>query len=141
MQEATREARYVGIGGVAAVIHGLPRMTFDLDLLIDPAPGNTQAVVDALRDAGILGTDRIEAADLIGEGVAALGCTFNIDVLTRTPQTSFAAACERRETVTLDGVPVGMLSRADLIASRRARGQREGTEDVDALRRIERGEV
>lgn len=30
--------RYVVIGGIAAVLHGVPRATFDLDLLIEPTP-------------------------------------------------------------------------------------------------------
>jgi hypothetical protein len=30
-----RKVKYVVIGGVAAVVHGVPRATFDLDLLIE----------------------------------------------------------------------------------------------------------
>lgn len=33
--------RYVIIGGIAAILHGVPRATFDLDILIDPTPENT----------------------------------------------------------------------------------------------------
>ena len=34
------DVRYVVIGGIAAVLHGVPRATFDLDLLIDASPEN-----------------------------------------------------------------------------------------------------
>ena len=33
-----REVRYLVIGGIAAVLHGVPRATFDLDILIEAAP-------------------------------------------------------------------------------------------------------
>jgi hypothetical protein len=32
--------RYVVIGGIAAVLHGAPRATFDLDILIDASRDN-----------------------------------------------------------------------------------------------------
>ena len=34
----SHDVRYVVIGGIAAVLHGVPRATFDLDLLIDATP-------------------------------------------------------------------------------------------------------
>ena len=36
------KVRYVVIGGIAAVLHGVPRATFDLDILIDANPDNAQ---------------------------------------------------------------------------------------------------
>jgi hypothetical protein len=32
------QVRYVVIGGIAAVLHGVPRATFDLDILIEATP-------------------------------------------------------------------------------------------------------
>ena len=45
------EVRYMVIGGIAAVLYGVPRATFDLDILIEPTPQNTQRLLDALLDA------------------------------------------------------------------------------------------
>jgi len=36
------EVKYVVIGGIAAVLHGVPRATFDLDILIEAKPDNAQ---------------------------------------------------------------------------------------------------
>ena len=36
------EVRYVVIGGIAAVLYGVPRATFDLDILIEATPENAQ---------------------------------------------------------------------------------------------------
>ena len=32
------EVKYLVIGGIASVLHGVPRTTFDLDILIEASP-------------------------------------------------------------------------------------------------------
>ena len=44
------DVKYVVIGGIAAVLHGVPRATFDLDILIEAMPENAQRLLDALLD-------------------------------------------------------------------------------------------
>jgi hypothetical protein len=41
--------RYIVIGGIAAVLYGVPRATFDLDILIDANPDNARKLLDALQ--------------------------------------------------------------------------------------------
>jgi hypothetical protein len=36
------DVRYVVIGGVAAILYGVPRATFDLDILMEPTPTNAR---------------------------------------------------------------------------------------------------
>ncbi|MBW2409089.1 MAG: hypothetical protein JRF72_04770 [Deltaproteobacteria bacterium] len=45
--------KYVVIGGIAAVLYGVPRATFDLDILIEATSENVQRLIDALIDAGM----------------------------------------------------------------------------------------
>ena len=45
------KVRYIVIGGIAAVLHGVPRATFDLDILIDANPDNARNLLDAFLDA------------------------------------------------------------------------------------------
>ncbi len=47
------DVRYVVIGGIAAVLYGVPRATFDLDLLIQATPENAAKLLDALYEAEI----------------------------------------------------------------------------------------
>lgn len=42
------DVRYLVIGGIAAVLYGVPRATFDLDILIEPTKENAQKLHDAL---------------------------------------------------------------------------------------------
>ena len=47
------DVKYVVIGGIASVLHGVPRATFDLDILIEALPDNAQRLLNALTDAGL----------------------------------------------------------------------------------------
>jgi len=40
------EVRYLVIGGIASVLYGVPRATFDLDILIDPTIENAQNLLN-----------------------------------------------------------------------------------------------
>jgi hypothetical protein len=44
--------RHAICGGLAVVLHGVPRMTFDLDLVVDLAPENVSRLVDVLAREG-----------------------------------------------------------------------------------------
>lgn len=44
--------RYLVVGGVAVVLHGHPRFTADLDLVVALEPGNARAAVEALAGLG-----------------------------------------------------------------------------------------
>ena len=46
--------RYVVVGGLAVVLHGHPRMTVDLDVVVDLAPGPASRAMDALTSLGLL---------------------------------------------------------------------------------------
>jgi len=47
------DVRYVVIGGIAAVLYGVPRATFDMEILIEATSENAQQLIDALIDAGM----------------------------------------------------------------------------------------
>ncbi len=45
------QVKYLIIGGIAAVYHGVPRATFDLDILIEATPENASCLLKALEEA------------------------------------------------------------------------------------------
>ena len=70
------DVKYVVIGGIAAILHGVPRTTFDLDILIEATPNNAQRLLDAFIDAG-LGTATLISADELLENEVTIfkdGC-------------------------------------------------------------------
>lgn len=125
--------RYVILGGIAAIIYGVPRTTFDLDILIDATPSNAQRLLDALLEAG-LGTAALTSVeDLLGHEITIFRDRVRIDVQTSTPGLRFRSAWRNRETMQFQGQPFHVLSRSDLIASKRAAGRPIDLEDVRLL--------
>jgi GNAT superfamily N-acetyltransferase len=47
-------ARYVVVGGLAVVVHGVTRDIVDLDIVVDPSPSETQRCMHALALAGFI---------------------------------------------------------------------------------------
>jgi len=86
------EVRYVVIGGIAAVLHGVPRATFDLDILIDPTPENARRLLDALARAG-LGTASLTTPEaILANEITVLKDRVRVDILTAAPRLTFERA-------------------------------------------------
>ncbi|MBI2264374.1 MAG: nucleotidyltransferase [Armatimonadetes bacterium] len=128
-----RDVRYIVIGGIAAVLHGVPRATFDLDLLIDPSSENAGLLLAALSDAGLGTASLTTPAELLRNEITIFNDRVRIDVQTFTPGIEFRTAWENRKTVEYQGQKFHVLSREDLIASKRASGRPVDMEDVRLL--------
>lgn len=127
------DVQYVVIGGVAAILHGVPRATFDCDILIEASEENARRTLLALERAG-LGTASMTTADqLCATEVTIFKDYVRLDVQTRTPGLDFEGAWARRETREHDGQRFFILSKADLIASKKAAGRKVDMEDVRLL--------
>ena len=125
--------RYVVIGGIAAVLHGVPRATFDLDILIDATPDNAQRLIDAFLTAG-LGTAAMTTADeILANEITVFKDRVRIDVQTSTPGLTFDEAWAHRISMDYQGQPFNVVSRADLIRAKRAAGRPVDLEDVRLL--------
>ncbi len=129
----SHDVKYVVIGGIAAVVHGIPRATFDLDILIEASPENAQRLLDALLAADLGTAALITAQELVAQEITVFKDRVRIDVQTSTPGITFHSAWQRRETMTYQGQEFYVVSRADLIASKRAAGRDVDLEDVRML--------
>ena len=129
----SHDVRYVVIGGIAAVLHGVPRATFDLDILIEVTQPNAERLLQALRAAGFGTADLIDAQGLLANEITVFNDRVRIDVQTSTPGLTFADAWNHRETMAYQGQEFYVASRQDVIASKRAAGRRKDLEDVQVL--------
>ncbi|MFH2102399.1 MAG: DUF6036 family nucleotidyltransferase [Chloroflexota bacterium] len=127
------EVRYVVIGGIAAVLHGVPRATFDLDLLIDANPDNAKKLLAALLEAKLGTAALITAEELLSQEITIFKDRVRIDVQTSTPGLKFEEAWKRRETMEYQKQKFYVASHDDLIASKRASGRPVDLEDVRLL--------
>jgi len=135
------DVKYVVIGGIASVLHGVPRATFDVDILIEATPENAQRLLDALLDAGLGTASLTSVPDLLANEITIFKDRVRIDVQTSTPGVCFADAWANRKTVTYQGQEFFILSKEDLVASKRAAGRDVDLEDVRLLELPESGDA
>ena len=127
------DVRYVVIGGIAAIVHGVPRTTFDVDLLIEASEPNAARLLKALEAAGIDSAALTTPQQLLAHEITIFKDVVRVDVQTSTPGLSFADAWHRRVEREVSGVPYWILSKPDLIAAKRAAGRPKDLEDVRVL--------
>ncbi len=129
----SHDVRYVVIGGIAAVLHGVPRATFDLDILIEATAPNAERLLQALRQAGFGTADLVDAQGILANEITVFNDRVRIDVQTSTPGLTFQDAWSHRETMGYQGQKFYVASRQDLMASKRAAGRPRDLEDVRIL--------
>lgn len=129
----SHEVEYLVIGGIAAVLHGVPRATFDLDILIRPTEGNVRRLLEALRSAGLGTAGLTDVAGVLENEITVFNDRVRIDVQTATPGITFDEAWSRRETMSYRDQPFFVVCKSDLIASKRAAGRDRDLEDVRIL--------
>lgn len=127
------EVRYMVIGGVASVLYGVPRATFDLDILIEATTENAQRLLAALMEAGFGTATMTTAAEIVKHEITVFNDRIRIDVQTSTPGVSFEDAWRRRKTLNYQGQDFFVLSREDLIVNKRASARKVDLEDVRLL--------
>ena len=127
---------FVLIGGWAVAVHGHPRATDDIDLLVRPTIENASRVVSALKRFG---------APLAQHGVTEglftrerygyrIGCRpLLIEILTAVDGVGFEEACAGAVYVEVEGLTIPVIGRQALIKNKRAAGRAKDLADVDAL--------
>jgi hypothetical protein len=140
-----RGVDFVVIGGIASVLHGAARLTYDLDLCFAADPANLAALGDVLvaLDARLRGVAEPgpfvpDAATLRRIEVLTLATRLgDLDVLARPAGApSYEALRRRADRYDLGGFSVLVASVEDLIAMKRAAGRPKDLADVAELEAI-----
>ena len=109
--------KYLVIGGVASVLHGVPRATFDLDISINPTLENASNLLAAMMEANLATAELITADEVLANEITIFQDKVRIDVQTSTPGLAFADAWKNRETMEYQGQEFYVVSKDDLILS------------------------
>ncbi len=122
------------IGAFALAVHGHLRATKDLDLWVRPTKENAERAFHAVSAFGVL-PENLSSEDFATSGnIIQLGISpARIDILTRVADLDFEAAWSRRVDAAYGDQKVFVLSRDDLIASKRAAGRPQDLVDLTAL--------
>ena len=127
------DVKYVVIGGIASVLYGVPRVTFDLDILIEASADNAKKLLKALMEVGFGTAAMTTPDDVVSHEITVFNDKVRIDVQTSTPGITFDDVWLRRKTINYHGQDFFILSKQDLIASKRACKRAVDLEDVRLL--------
>jgi hypothetical protein len=126
---------YLIVGGYAVSFHGYPRPTGDLDVWVPMNTDTARRLVAALDKFGFGSAGATEKMFLAPGQVVRLGVPpVRIELLSSISGVEFAACAARRVDTKLDGVPVRIISREDLIANKRAAARNKDLNDLLHLR-------
>lgn len=139
------------VGGTAVILHGVPRTTADLDLVVDLEPGNLRRLVSAMNRLGYRPRAPVEPADLCDpdlrrawiENKGMRAFTFHlpghplsdIDILIDSPL-DFAELSVGAERVNAGGLTLHIAGLEDLIRMKEVAARDQDLADADALRRL-----
>jgi len=129
---AEEHVEYLLVGGQAVALHGVPRFTKDADLWLRDTAENIERAKRALEAFGAP-TDTLRALDDARDlDVVWMGHPpARIDLMKQVPGGDFEAAYGARATFEIAGVAVSCVSKADLIAQKRASGRPQDL--IDAM--------
>jgi len=127
------DVKYVVIGGIASVLYGVPRATFDMDILIEATPENASRLLHALLDAGLGTASLTSPEDLLAHEITIFRDRVRIDVQTSTPGLRFEQAWDHRQIMFYQGQEFFVVSKEHLIRSKRAAGRDVDLSDVRLL--------
>src|SRR3990172_9713428 len=152
---AAARIRYVVVGGVALVLHGVVRFTADLDLLVALDPENLEAFLAAVEDLGYKPKLPLRAGDLANprtrvEWKETRGMqvfTFYhpqrpmelVDVFIDEP-IDFAAVERDRQIFTARDIEIPAISISHLKQLKALSGRPQDLADIQALEDLERDE-
>ncbi|MEK7858640.1 MAG: nucleotidyl transferase AbiEii/AbiGii toxin family protein [Elusimicrobiota bacterium] len=147
------DIRYVVVGGLAVVLHGHPRLTADVDIVLDLEPEAARRAMSALVGLGMKArapVDPLTFADPLqreiwisekGMQVFTLYAPGNpllvVDLFVRDP-VPFEGLWARAEKIDLGGLVVRVASIDDLIAMKEAVGRPQDVLDIEALEALKR---
>lgn len=150
---AEKRVRYLIAGGIALNLHGIPRMTADLDLIVALEPENLEAALAAMEEMGFIPTAPVQARALLDSDTRELWVREKhlIAVAFHNParpyetvdfliglRLDFAGVWERRKEFTVEGLVLPVVGIDDLIALKEVSGREQDRADRDALLRLKR---
>jgi len=145
------EIRYVIVGGIAVILHGSPRLTADLDIIIDLEPVRAGQAIEVLQRAGFMAEIPVDIREFANEKVRrrwmaekhmkALSLHDRempptvIDILAESP-IEFEDLYQRAKLISLDEMTLRIASIPDLIVLKRLSGRPEDLSDIAELEKI-----
>lgn len=130
----SHKVEFLVVGGYAVALHGYPRFTKDIDLLIASSPRNAERIERVLREFGVPESE-VARADILKPAYAIqVGRPPNrADLLTSITGVNWDTAWASRIPIELSGHKCWMIGRDLLIQNKRASARPQDLLDADNL--------
>jgi hypothetical protein len=144
--------RYLVVGGVAIVLHGVVRLTVDLDIMLDLEKKNIGLFLDAMKSSGYKPKIPVHPEEFADSAKRDLWRTeknmlvfsfFNpkkpfeeLDVFIRNP-IDFSEAYDKRKVYEVSGASIPVVSLDDLKKLKKLSGRKQDEADIAALEALE----
>jgi hypothetical protein len=130
----SHRVEYLLIGGYAVCYHGFYRTTADIDLWVAVSPENAAKLVRLIREFGFETPELKEDLFLQQGRMIRMGVEpTRIELLTEISGCNFASCYGRKIESSIDGVPVSIIHREDLITNELRSGRLKDLLDVQKL--------
>ncbi len=130
----SNRVEYLLIGGYAVCYHGHYRNTNNIDFWIAVHPENARKLVTVIREFGFDLPELNEELFLQKGRLIRMGVEpTRIEILTEISACDFTDCYARRTEGTMDGIPVQIISREDLIRNKLRSGRLKDLDDAQRL--------
>lgn len=145
--------RYLLVGAVAINLHGVPRMTADLDLMVDMAEPNLRTFVQTMTSLGYKPRVPVDASEILNpvkrrewkETKSMIVFTWlhparpyeEVDMFLENP-IDFEAAYANRKELVIEDFTVLLADVSDLITLKSLSNREQDRSDIEALRQVQR---
>jgi len=128
------KVKYLIVGGYAVIHHGYPRSTVDFDVFVEMTRINAKRLSKAIADFGFDPAEYSPEFFLRPSSILMIGREpWRIDIFTTIKGLDFKTAHKSRVLLSVGGVPIPFVSKADLITSKKAANRDRDRDDLKRL--------
>ena len=140
--------RFLVVGGLAVNLHGVPRLTYDLDIIASWDEDNLKRLIDELLKLGYKPRLPVDPFDLLHPELRRIWIekknlksftffndrdpTCEVDLLLVYDK-GFDSLHSRRRVIGVEGYEIPVVSLNDLIEMKRVTGRKQDLSDIEAL--------
>jgi predicted nucleotidyltransferase len=125
---------YLLIGGALSIAYGVPRLTKDIDIFLNPAIKNATALLKALEEFGMGTASLTTPEEICKTEITIFKDIVRFDVLTQVKGLNFADAWQKKVFLSLHNIMIPAINIDDLISSKQAAGRPHDKEDIKILK-------
>ncbi len=147
----SNDVRYLVVGGTAIVLHGIVRLTADLDIMVDMSKENIMRLVSSMENLGYKPRVPVDARELadaqkrkswveeknmkVFSFLDSKNQLHIVDVLVKEP-IGFEEAYDRKIIVEAAGIPIPVVSLEDLIRLKEIPKREKDLDDLKSLKKL-----